>query len=482
MAERPDARRRAARSSSTTAPSAQRFRGPLVHESVRAEQAARRRGTAATKTRGKVSGGGAKPWRQKGTGRARAGSSRSPMWTGGGTVFGPQPRSYTFKVNRKERRAALRSALSLHAERGSLAVLDAGAFDAPKTRQARELLDDWGQPRARRSSCSPPRSRRRAVVPQPRRASRAAGRGRRASPTSSARRRCWSPSRRSSAHRARQRRGAPAGGGEPDGRTPRCIIRPVVSEKSYVLSAADRYTFRVHADAHKTQIRQAVEELFDVHVRRRAHDQRQVQAQAPRRHPRAHARVEEGDRAGAPRARRSRSSRACRRSRSETMPIRKPKPTSPGRRFVSYADFAEVTQVKPEKSLVEGLKKTGGRNAHGRKTARHRGGGAKRPYRRDRLQAPQGRRAGEGRGDRVRPQPLRLHRAAALRRRREALHPRAAAPDGRHDASQSGDGADIAVGNCLPLARHAGRHGRAQRRAAARPRRADGRSAGAGSS
>jgi large subunit ribosomal protein L4 len=123
------------------------FHGPLVHQSVRAEQAARRRGTAATKTRGLVSGGGAKPWRQKGTGRARAGSSRSPLWTGGGVVFGPQPRSYTFKVNRKEQRAALRSALSLHADRGSLAVLDGAAFQAPKTSQARELLDGWDQPR-----------------------------------------------------------------------------------------------------------------------------------------------------------------------------------------------------------------------------------------------------------------------------------------------------------------------------------------------
>ncbi len=120
-----------------------RFAGPLIHQSVRAEQAARRRGTAATKTRGMVSGGGAKPWRQKGTGRARAGSSRSPIWTGGGTVFGPQPRSYTFKVNRKEQRAALRSALSLHAERGSIAILDASGFKAPKTRQALDLLEDW---------------------------------------------------------------------------------------------------------------------------------------------------------------------------------------------------------------------------------------------------------------------------------------------------------------------------------------------------
>src|SRR5271166_6383733 len=123
-----------------------RFSGPLVHQSVRAEQAARRRGTAATKTRGMVSGGGAKPWRQKGTGRARAGSNRSPIWTGGGVVFGPQPRSYTFKVNRKEQRAALRSALSLHAERGSLAVLDTSVFGTPKTKQAADLLDAWNQP------------------------------------------------------------------------------------------------------------------------------------------------------------------------------------------------------------------------------------------------------------------------------------------------------------------------------------------------
>jgi large subunit ribosomal protein L4 len=121
-----------------------RFNMPLVHETVRAELNARRQGTSSTKTRGDVSGGGAKPWRQKGTGRARAGSSRSPIWTGGGVVFGPSPRHYTFKVNRKERRAALRSALSLHAERGSLAVFDAGTFDAPSTRQAAGLLADWG--------------------------------------------------------------------------------------------------------------------------------------------------------------------------------------------------------------------------------------------------------------------------------------------------------------------------------------------------
>ena len=124
-----------------------RFHGALVHETVRSEQAARRRGTAATKTRGMVSGGGSKPWRQKGTGRARAGSSRSPVWTGGGTVFGPHPRSYTTKVNRKERRAALRSALSVHAERDSIALVDASAFSRPRTRDARDLLLGWGQTR-----------------------------------------------------------------------------------------------------------------------------------------------------------------------------------------------------------------------------------------------------------------------------------------------------------------------------------------------
>jgi large subunit ribosomal protein L4 len=118
------------------------FNGPLVHECVVAELAARRRGTHATKTRGMVAGGSSKPWRQKGTGRARAGSSRSPLWTGGGTVFGPSPRHYTVKVNRKARRAALRSVLSIHAERGSLFGLDPAGFDEPSTKRAAELVAD----------------------------------------------------------------------------------------------------------------------------------------------------------------------------------------------------------------------------------------------------------------------------------------------------------------------------------------------------
>jgi len=120
-----------------------RFNGPLVHESVRAELNARRQGTASTKTRGNVRGGGAKPWRQKGTGRARQGSIRAPHFAGGGIVFGPSPRHYTLKVNRKERRAALRSVLSVHAERGTLAILDPTGFGEPSTRAAAELLGDW---------------------------------------------------------------------------------------------------------------------------------------------------------------------------------------------------------------------------------------------------------------------------------------------------------------------------------------------------
>jgi large subunit ribosomal protein L4 len=118
------------------------FNGPLVHECVLAELAARRQGTHSTRTRGMVRGGGAKPWRQKGTGRARQGTIRAPQWTGGGVVFGPTPRHYTVKVNRKARRAALRAALSLHAGRGSLFGLDAAGFETPSTKQAAGLLED----------------------------------------------------------------------------------------------------------------------------------------------------------------------------------------------------------------------------------------------------------------------------------------------------------------------------------------------------
>ena len=115
----------------------------LVHETVRAEMNAARAGTRGSKSRGLVAGGRSKPWRQKGTGRARAGTSRAPHWTGGGAAFGPSHRGYTVKVNRKARRRALRSALSLHAERDSIAVVDGSSFDAPSTRKAVDALDGW---------------------------------------------------------------------------------------------------------------------------------------------------------------------------------------------------------------------------------------------------------------------------------------------------------------------------------------------------
>ena len=113
----------------------------LLHEVVKAELAARRQGTHETKTRGRVAGGAAKPWRQKGTGRARQGTTRAPQWTGGGVVFGPHPRNYTGKVNRKAHLKAIRIALSAHAAEGSLATL--GTLEQPRTRVAAELVSGW---------------------------------------------------------------------------------------------------------------------------------------------------------------------------------------------------------------------------------------------------------------------------------------------------------------------------------------------------
>ena len=121
----------------------ERFHGPLVHEAVRAELAAQRRGTASTQTRGEVSMTGAKAWRQKGTGRARVGALSSPTRKGGGVAFGPKPRAYTVKVNRKARRRALRAALSVHAERDSIAALDPSKFDTPSTKAAAAAIDSF---------------------------------------------------------------------------------------------------------------------------------------------------------------------------------------------------------------------------------------------------------------------------------------------------------------------------------------------------
>ena len=135
---------------------AEPFHQSLVHEAARADLAARRRGTASTLTRGEVSMTTAKAWRQKGTGRARAGALSVPNRFGGGVAFGPKPRHYTVKVNRKARRKAMRAALSVHAERGSVAVLDAAAFETPSTKAAAAGAGEMG-----REAPDPGRPRRR---------------------------------------------------------------------------------------------------------------------------------------------------------------------------------------------------------------------------------------------------------------------------------------------------------------------------------
>jgi large subunit ribosomal protein L4 len=121
------------------------FHMALVHETVRAELNARRRGTASTRTRGEVAMTTAKAFRQKGTGRARAGALSTPQRTGGGVAFGPKPRGYRVKVNRKARRRAMRAALTMHAERGTLGVLDPSEFDTPSTKKAAEGLGSFGE-------------------------------------------------------------------------------------------------------------------------------------------------------------------------------------------------------------------------------------------------------------------------------------------------------------------------------------------------
>ena len=124
------------------------FHMALVHECAKADLNARRQGTSSTLTRGEVAMTTAKAFRQKGTGRARAGALSTPNRYGGGVAFGPKPRHYVNKVNRKARRKALRSALSVHAERGSIAVCDPAGFDAPSTKAANEGLSGFGQGKA----------------------------------------------------------------------------------------------------------------------------------------------------------------------------------------------------------------------------------------------------------------------------------------------------------------------------------------------
>src|SRR5215813_11576207 len=124
------------------------FDGPvrrhLLYEVVNMQRANRRAGTASTKTRGEVRGGGKKPWRQKGTGRARSGSSRSPIWVGGATIFGPRPRSYEYRMPRSARRTALCAALALKQRQGELTVIKEFSFSEPKTKRMLETLTRLG--------------------------------------------------------------------------------------------------------------------------------------------------------------------------------------------------------------------------------------------------------------------------------------------------------------------------------------------------
>ena len=229
----------------------------LIHETVRAELNAQRAGTFASKSRGLVSGGRSKPWRQKGTGRARAGTIRAGQFTGGGHIFAKVPRSFELKVNRKAQRAAYRSALAEHVGASTFALLDTSGFDTPSTKQAAALIAAAGLSEplvvvltdAEVVAAKSFRNLERVAVVAP-------------SELEARRHRLGTL--------AACERGGPAaarGAGELM-HAGQIVLAPIVSEKSYHGSVNGTYTFRVHNDAHKTQIRQAVEELFEVNVLR----------------------------------------------------------------------------------------------------------------------------------------------------------------------------------------------------------------------
>ena len=224
---------------------------PVMHQVVRAQRASWRQGTHDTKTRGQVRGGGKKPWRQKGTGRARQGTIRAPQWAGGGTVFGPHPRSYAFRVNNKEVKLAMRSALSAKLADGELFVVDAFNFEKPSTKAAVAALKALGLER-RTTLVIDDLS----VVPQHphgEHPARVRGEHLRADRQQGSR----VHGRRPEAHR----------GGACIMKDPReVIIRPVITEHSYDQMEGNTFTFEVAKDANKVEIRQAIEAIFDVTV------------------------------------------------------------------------------------------------------------------------------------------------------------------------------------------------------------------------
>ena len=219
---------------------------PVMHQVVRMQRASWRAGTHQTKTRGMVSGGGKKPFRQKGTGRARQGTIRAPHWRGGGVVFGPHPRSYAFKVNKKEIKLAIRSALSAKLADGQLIVVDKFDFEKPCTKDAVAVLKalevegrctivvNDENVNAFLSFRNIPTVDIRQQVPHLR------GRG------------------------AAQTRGGD--GVMKDARD--IIIRPIITEHSYDMIEMNKYTFELARDANKIEIAKAVEELFGVTVKK----------------------------------------------------------------------------------------------------------------------------------------------------------------------------------------------------------------------
>ncbi len=234
----------------------------LFHAEVRRQLAARRAGTHATKNRAGVSGGGVKPWRQKGTGRARQGSIRSPQWAGGGVVFGPVPRQYDHKLTKKTRRAALRGALSLRMKEGAVTVAQGLALDAFKTKRVVEMLDGFGL--AEKSVLivigegeRAPRGLRPQPAARERDPRRGAQRLRRAAPRAAADR----PRRAGRAGRPPRRRE----GGRV--RAHDVILRPVTTEKSTLArELSNVVTLAVDPRAGKHDIKSAVEQLFKVKV------------------------------------------------------------------------------------------------------------------------------------------------------------------------------------------------------------------------
>ena len=225
---------------------------PVMHQAYLRQMANARQGTASTKTRATVRGGGAKPYRQKGTGRARHGSTREPSMKGGATVFGPKPRDYAQRMPKQMRRLALRSALSQKAIEERIRVIESFVFDEPKTKQAQELMDAIGvrEPRPRQDRAGPkpepPRHLLSHVRPPGEGFDRAAGGE--LQPARQARRR----SRGSRGNRAMTTRAASE-----------IVIGPLITERTYQLYTQGRYTFKVSARASKTEIKKALEEQYE---------------------------------------------------------------------------------------------------------------------------------------------------------------------------------------------------------------------------